>query len=84
MATPKIGLKHPLATSKMDDFAPGKRFQPILVDKLNDAKSDLVVLCSGKVYFDIMSNLKDTSRNIRVIRVEEIAPFPSHQIELEL
>ena len=78
MATPKIGLKHPLAISSLKDFAPGSRFQPILVDKMNDAKSDLVVLCSGKVYFDIMNQLKDTKRNVRVIRVEEIAPFPSN------
>ena len=81
LATPKIGLKHPMAVSSLNDFAPGSKFQPILVDTLNDQKSDLVLLCSGKIYFDIMSNLKESDRNIRVIRVEELAPFPSHLIE---
>lgn len=84
LAAPKVGLKHPMAFSSLKDFAPGKKFQPIIVDHFNSPESDLVILCSGKVYFDIVSNLKETSRNIRVIRVEELAPFPSAHIESEL
>ena len=84
LATPKIGLKHPNAVSSMQDFAPGKKFQPILVDNFNEGESELVILCSGKVYYDISPLLKESSRAVKLIRVEELAPFPSHLIEAEL
>jgi 2-oxoglutarate dehydrogenase complex dehydrogenase (E1) component-like enzyme len=53
IAAPKIGLKHPLAVSKLDEFAPGTSFKPILSRSFGDSKVKKVVFCSGKVAFDI-------------------------------
>jgi len=53
IAAPKIGLKHPLAVSKLDEFATGTSFKPILSRSFGDSKVKKVVFCSGKVAFDI-------------------------------
>jgi 2-oxoglutarate dehydrogenase complex dehydrogenase (E1) component-like enzyme len=53
IAAPKIGLKHPLAVSKLDEFANGTSFKPILSRSFGDSKVKRVVFCSGKVAFDI-------------------------------
>jgi 2-oxoglutarate dehydrogenase complex dehydrogenase (E1) component-like enzyme len=58
LASPKIGLKHPLAVSKISEFLPGTSFHPIFSNKygkVNDVKK--VVICSGKVFFDIQQKL---------------------------
>jgi len=78
IAAPKIGLKHPLAVSKLDEFANGTSFRPILSKSFGANKVKKVVLCSGKVALDIESRLEKNSlkSGVQVIRVEEIAPFP--------
>jgi len=82
LATPKIGLKHPEAVSTLEEMDRGTRFQPIISVGFGDPnkKADTVVLCSGKIYFDIQAALKkeELNRNILVIRVEELAPFPAY------
>jgi 2-oxoglutarate dehydrogenase complex dehydrogenase (E1) component-like enzyme len=86
LAAPKIGLKHPRALSKLEDFQQGTSFSPIYTNhygKKNEAKK--VIICSGKVYFDISQKLEESkTHGLTVIRVEEIAPFPIKQIEAEL
>jgi len=54
LATPKIGLKHPLAVSKIKDFQPGTHFNPIYSNVYGQGKEiTRVVICSGKVFFDV-------------------------------
>jgi len=84
IAAPKVGLKHPMAVSKIEDMSEGKGFQPILVDDFGTEQVTEVVLCSGKIFFDISAQLAKTSKGVKVIRVEEIAPFPSELIESQL
>lgn len=86
IAAPKIGLKHPQAVSKLEDFAVGTSFKPILTKSFGDSKVSKVVFCSGKVSFDIESRLDKATpkQGVKVIRIEELAPFPVHQVRQAL
>lgn len=53
LAAPKIGLKHPRAVSSIDDMASGTQFQPIICESYGQGEIKKVILCSGKVGFDI-------------------------------
>jgi len=81
LMTPKSMLRHPLAVSSIDDFSSGC-FQHILDDKIDD-KSQIrrLVLCSGKVYYDALSErIKQKSENIALIRIEQLYPLDIEKI----
>jgi 2-oxoglutarate dehydrogenase E1 component len=71
--TPKSLLRHPRATSGLDDLTQG-RFEPVLVDSTNDA--DRVIITSGKVYYDLLASREQRGVNIPIIRLEQFYPFP--------
>lgn len=65
----------------------GTQFKPILVNDYGQGPSETVVICSGKVFFDIDAKLKSSSidhKRVKVIRAEELAPFPVQHIESEI
>lgn len=94
--TPKSLLRHKLATSKIEDMAENSEFHRILWD---DAQSDphktikinkdsgikRVVLCSGKVYYDIMAE-RDArgQKDTYLMRLEQLYPFPGEALAKEL
>ena len=59
LASPKIGLKHPQAVSSIKEFQAGTTFQPIYANTFGSS-GDItkVIVCSGKVYFDIAQRLE--------------------------
>jgi probable 2-oxoglutarate dehydrogenase E1 component DHKTD1 len=59
IAAPKIGLKHPKAVSSLNELAPGTSFTPTISREFGDLSShgSKVILCSGKVAFDIEAKL---------------------------
>ncbi len=78
--TPKSLLRHPKATSRLGELANGS-FQPVLVDAQKDADVRRVVLCTGKVYYDLMAKIdQEGSQKIAVVRVEELYPFPEQHL----
>jgi 2-oxoglutarate dehydrogenase E1 component len=78
--TPKSLLRHPKATSRLGELANGS-FQPVIVDAKKDADVRRVVLCTGKVYYDLLAKLdQDGSEKIAVVRVEELYPFPEERL----
>jgi len=83
--TPKKLLRYPKAVSKLSEMASGG-FQKVLddprmSDKPGASKVDTVVLCSGKIYYDMVERLDENpALNIALIRVEQIHPLP--QLEL--
>jgi 2-oxoglutarate dehydrogenase E1 component len=85
--TPKSLLRHPEAVSSLDDLARG-RFNEILAESATHeaaARVDRVILCSGKVYFELLERRRAAQKdNIALIRVEQLYPFPSKQISAEL
>jgi 2-oxoglutarate dehydrogenase E1 component len=76
--TPKSLLRLPAATSTVDELASGG-FRPLIDDdEIADAAAvEKVVLCSGKVYYDLMEGRKKTEdRRVAVLRMEQLYPFP--------
>lgn len=85
IAAPKIGLKHPMAVSSIAELTSGV-FQPVLASS-NDG-ADTVVLCSGKIAFDLEKVLfgegGQPNANVKLVRLEELAPFPTAQVQQQL
>jgi len=83
--TPKSLLRHRLATSSLDEIANGE-FQHLIPDATADASSvDRVVVCGGKVYYDLLEDAqKRELKNVAIIRVEQLYPFPRTQLAAEL
>jgi 2-oxoglutarate dehydrogenase E1 component len=85
--TPKSLLRHKLAVSERSDFIGDSHFRRIMSDRTAPADADVkrVVLCSGKVGYDLMeardaAELADTT----VIRIEQLYPFPGDPLALRL
>ena len=78
--TPKSLLRHKRAVSAMADFDQGTSFHRCLDDLApsNDAKIRRLVLCSGKVYYDLLDAREKQDRDdVYLLRVEQLYPFPS-------
>lgn len=91
IATPKIGLKHPLALSPIQDFAEKESFQPVISQLYKSERTTdqhQVIFCSGKIGFDLQQILTESqpnlSANVHVLKVEELAPFPTEAISTKL
>ncbi len=86
--TPKSLLRHPEATNRLEDFAEGS-FCEILgdasIDQLQASDIERAILCSGKVYFDLLEYRRvHELKNVALIRVEQLYPFPKQQLAAEL
>lgn len=83
--SPKSLLRHPLAVSTLDELANGT-FQLAIgeIDKLATKQVKRIILCSGKIYYDLLEQRrKNKQTNVAIIRIEQLYPFP-HQVMLEL
>jgi 2-oxoglutarate dehydrogenase E1 component len=82
LLTPKSLLRHPLATSTLDDLA-GGRFEPVIDDATVDpAEVRRVVLCSGKVYYELLAARQERQqRDVALVRVELLHPYPRAAID---
>jgi len=83
--TPKSLLRHKLAVSSLDELS-GGGFQELIPDPKADVKkAKRVVLCSGKVYYDLVEDIaKREASDVAVLRVEQLYPFPREQLRKEL
>jgi 2-oxoglutarate dehydrogenase E1 component len=80
--TPKSLLRHPLAISELSELAEGT-FQNIIgeIDELDPTKVKRVVMCSGKVYFDLLETRRKTGQtDVAIVRIEQLYPFPHAEI----
>jgi 2-oxoglutarate dehydrogenase E1 component len=79
--TPKSLLRHPRCTSTLDDLAKG-RFQ----ETIDDAKADpkqvtTVILCQGKIYFELLEKQEELGADdTAIVRVEQLHPLPDKQL----
>lgn len=76
--TPKSLLRHPMATSTLSECAAGS-FQSVLPDALpgRTKKVGRVVLCSGKLYYDLVKHRQDSGReDVAILRLEQLYPLP--------
>jgi len=84
--TPKSLLRHKLAVSPLIDLFKGK-FHTIIpeIDALDAEKVTKVVLCCGKVYYDLLQMRRDKKLNhIALVRIEQLYPFPKKALIAEL
>ncbi len=96
LMTPKSLLRHKRAVSRLDEMGPGTSFHRLLWDDaqmLPDEKIKLVpdadirrvVICSGKVYFDLYEEREKRGINdIYILRLEQLYPFPTKALMTEL
>jgi 2-oxoglutarate dehydrogenase E1 component len=84
--TPKSLLRHKLAVSTLDELANGS-FQLVIGEHrdLPAKKVKRVVLCSGKVYYDLLEDAdKRGLTDVAIVRVEQLYPFPRPEVTAEL
>ncbi|PZS27626.1 MAG: multifunctional oxoglutarate decarboxylase/oxoglutarate dehydrogenase thiamine pyrophosphate-binding subunit/dihydrolipoyllysine-residue succinyltransferase subunit [Pseudonocardiales bacterium] len=84
--TPKSLLRHKAAVSAVEDFTDG-RFAPVLADPRRDAADHdpaavrRVLLCSGKVYYDLaQARDKRAAQDVAIVRVEQLYPLPGREV----
>lgn len=89
LMTPKSLLRHKQAVSSLADMGTGSAFQPILkeIDEEID-KSKVInrlILCSGKVYYDLLKYREENGiKNTKILRVEQLYPFPHQELRKQL
>ena len=84
--TPKSLLRHKLAVSPLSDLTDGK-FHAVIpeIDAINENQVTRVVLCCGKVYYDLLQKRRDDGLNhVAIIRVEQLYPFPKKMLRAEI
>jgi 2-oxoglutarate dehydrogenase E1 component len=81
--TPKSLLRHPMSVSRLEELATGGFYS--VIDDIDDLKASAVtrvVLCSGKVYFDLLKARREVkAETVAVVRLEQLYPFPSEEYE---
>ncbi|MCW0485582.1 2-oxoglutarate dehydrogenase E1 component [Riemerella anatipestifer] len=83
--TPKSLLRHPKVISSMEELANGS-FQPVIDDATADAsKVERLVMCSGKVYYDLLAKKEELGdEKVALVRLEQLYPLDSEKIETVL
>ncbi|HTT99499.1 MAG TPA: 2-oxoglutarate dehydrogenase E1 component, partial [Rhizomicrobium sp.] len=97
LMTPKSLLRHKRCVSFLSDMTPGSSFHRVFRDQaevvpgattvklVEDKDIKRVILCTGKVYFDLMEEREKRNENrIQILRIEQLYPFPDQVLALEL
>jgi len=96
LMTPKSLLRHKRAVSRLDELGPDSTFHRLLWDDAQTSKDEKiklvaddkirrVILCSGKVYFDLLEEREKRGLDdIYLLRVEQLYPFPTKALMTEL
>jgi 2-oxoglutarate dehydrogenase E1 component len=86
--TPKSLLRHKLCVSSLAEFGPGSAFRYVIpeVDAIApEERVKRVVLCTGKVYYDLLQERRDKGVNdVALIRIEQLYPFPANSLAMAL
>ena len=80
--TPKSLLRHPLCTSTLEELASGT-FQNVIgeIDDLDPKQVKRVVFCSGKVYYELLQQRRESKQtDVAIIRIEQLYPFPHDDV----
>jgi 2-oxoglutarate dehydrogenase E1 component len=97
LMTPKSLLRNKRCTSFLSDMMPGSSFHRVLRDQAEvvpgattvtlapDEQIKRVIICSGKVYFDLMDEREKRNENrLQILRMEQLYPFPDNVLAQEL
>jgi 2-oxoglutarate dehydrogenase E1 component len=83
--SPKSLLRHPLSVSTLSDLTDG-HFHAVIgeADALAEQEVRRLIVCSGKVYFDLLKQRRDGQRHdIAIVRIEQLNPFPRESLARE-
>jgi len=83
--SPKSLLRHPEVVSPMEDFTGETRFHEVLDDPgvgpRSGKKIERLLLCTGKVYYDLMEHKRQEKRkDVAIVRLEQLYPLPARQL----
>ncbi|MBF0193943.1 MAG: 2-oxoglutarate dehydrogenase E1 component [Magnetococcales bacterium] len=82
--TPKSLLRHKLCVSKLEEFEPNNELQRVIGESdelVADKKVRRVILCTGKVYYDLLQSRRDNKiDDVAIVRVEQLYPWPRDTI----
>ncbi len=78
--SPKSLLRHPQATSRLDDLVEG-RFRPVIADDADPEETTRVVLCSGKLYYDLaQARQAGGVKHVALVRLEQLYPIDVDEV----
>jgi 2-oxoglutarate dehydrogenase E1 component len=84
LMAPKSLLRHPLAVSKREELTSG-HFQPVLIDDAPLNKVKKVLVCSGKIYYELAQRRRELEAlDTAIVRVEQFYPFPREALQAAL
>jgi 2-oxoglutarate dehydrogenase E1 component len=84
--SPKSLLRHKLATSTLEELTEGQ-FKPLIteIDEIDPKKVTRLVLCSGKVFYDVLEARRaEKINNVAIFRAEQVYPFPLDELTEEM
>ena len=85
--SPKSLLRNPLAASPLHKFTEG-RFRDVYeeqYDNIKPKKVDRIIMCSGKIFYELLTRRQDEQlNNVAILRLEQLYPFPEEQLMKEL
>ncbi|MBK8705336.1 MAG: 2-oxoglutarate dehydrogenase E1 component [Saprospiraceae bacterium] len=84
--SPKSLLRHPKCVSPVEDFTGDTRFLEVIddasVNPRSASKVKRLLLCTGKVYYDLLDRkIKDKRDDVAIVRIEQLYPLPEKQIK---
>ncbi|WP_422126591.1 2-oxoglutarate dehydrogenase E1 component [Thioalkalivibrio sulfidiphilus] len=80
--SPKSLLRHRLAVSPLSEFSDG-RFRNVIgeIDELDAGQVERVVMCAGKLYYELLETRREAGlQNVVIIRLEQLYPFPEDEL----
>jgi 2-oxoglutarate dehydrogenase E1 component len=78
--SPKSLLRHPQATSPLDELVQG-RFRPVIAEEGSPEETTRVVLVSGKLYYDLVAAREaQGARHVAIVRLEQLYPLATDEI----
>ncbi len=82
--TPKSLLRHRFAISTLSDLAEGE-FKVVIPDETTDYNNiSRVIICSGKIYYELLEARLKSKQRIALIRLEQLYPFPDQELVAQL
>jgi 2-oxoglutarate dehydrogenase E1 component len=84
--SPKSLLRHKLAVSTLEDLTDGQ-FMPVIgeQDDINPKKVTRLIMCAGKVYYDLIETRRqDDLKHVAIARIEQLYPFPDELFKAEV
>ena len=83
--SPKSLLRHPAVISPLKDFTEGSFIEVIDDANVTPKEVKRVVMCSGKIYYDLLeAQQKKKAKDTAIVRLEQLAPFPEKQLKVVL